>query len=69
MTTAQALQIVSAEEAALKLRAAGYTEVSCESCKGAGHHTVAPRDGADWRRYVCATCDGVGKVWNAPATR
>lgn len=69
MTTAQAMAILTAEEAVAKLLQNGYTSESCADCKGVGHHTITPNDGTDWKRFMCTRCDGHGRVWKAPLTR
>lgn len=68
MTTAEAIRVLTQEEAVAKLIAAGYTREKCPTCKGEARHTII-RTVEDWQKYACSACEGTGWRWTAPLTR
>lgn len=43
-----------------ELRKRGYTQETCKTCGGTGHHQAG---------HKCFVCDGRGFRWNAPMMR
>lgn len=74
MTTKQALEVVTQEEAVAKLENRGYKREPCDTCKGIGHRVGAcPEIGLGMESsrtmHICTKCDGNGYTWRAPLVR
>lgn len=60
-----ACRILSQEEFAARLLAAGWTKVTCKACDGIGHFRTSTLDEGHMT-YVCEHCNGSGQIWKEP---